>query len=57
MSKIREARLASKLTQQQMSEKLEIPIRTIQDWETGKRVPPKYVERLVVAELERITKK
>lgn len=54
MSKIREARIAAGLTQDAMAEKLGIPKRTIQDWEAGRRIPPEYVERLVVAELERI---
>lgn len=31
-----------------------IPKRTIGDWETGKRTPPTYVEKLVIRELERI---
>lgn len=37
-----------------MSELLEIPKRTIGDWETGTRKPPIYVEKLVIRELERI---
>lgn len=56
MSKIREARIAADLTQDAMAEKLGIPKRTIQDWEAGRRNPPDYVERLVIAELERIKK-
>lgn len=54
MSKIKEARLKANLTQDGMAEKLSIPIRTIQDWEAGRRTPPEYVERLVIAELERL---
>lgn len=37
-----------------MSDLLEIPKRTIEDWETGKRNPPAYVEKLIIRELERI---
>ncbi len=51
---IKEARLNAGLTQARMSELLEIPKRTIGDWETGKRTPPAYVEKLVIRELERI---
>ena len=51
---IKEARLSAGLTQQRMSEILEIPKRTIGDWETGKRNPPAYVEKLIIRELERI---
>lgn len=54
MSKIKEARLKANLTQDGMAEKLSIPIRTIQDWEAGRRTPPEYVEKLVIAELERL---
>lgn len=57
MSQIREARLAAGLTQEAMAEKLDIPKRTIQDWEADKRTPPQYVERLVIAELARIANK
>lgn len=53
---IKEARLKAGLTQARMSELLEIPKRTIGDWETGQRTPPIYVEKLVIRELERITK-
>ena len=56
MSEIKEARLKAKLTQSEMSERLKIPKRTIEDWERGTRKPPEYVERLIIAELERITK-
>lgn len=54
---IKEARLNAGLTQAQMSELLEIPKRTIGDWETGQRTPPIYVEKLIIRELERIAKK
>jgi DNA-binding transcriptional regulator YiaG len=51
---IKEARLNAGLTQAQMSYLLEIPKRTIGDWETGTRKPPAYVEKLVIRELDRI---
>ena len=54
MSKIKEARLSANLTQAEVSKMLEIPKRTIEAWETGARKPPVYVERLIVAELNRI---
>ena len=54
MKTIREARIAAGLTQAKMHELMDIPVRTIQEWEGGRRIPPKYVERLVIAELERI---
>lgn len=51
---IKEARKKAGLTQAKMSDLLEIPKRTIGDWETGTRTPPTYVEKLVIRELERI---
>ncbi|MBQ8234511.1 MAG: helix-turn-helix domain-containing protein [Bacilli bacterium] len=40
---IKEIRLKTGLTQKQFSEKYHIPIRSIQNWETGVRKCPKYV--------------
>ncbi len=57
MKTIREARIAAGLTQAKMHELMDIPVRTIQEWEGGRRIPPAYVERLVIAELERIKDK
>lgn len=51
---IKEAREAAGMTQKEMSERLKIPQRTIEDWERGARKPP---EILIVKELERIAKK
>lgn len=53
---IKEARENANLTQAKMSELLEIPKRTIEDWENGRRKPPVYVEKLVIKELIRIAK-
>lgn len=53
---IKEARLAAGLTQKEMSEAMEIPVRTIGSWEDGSRKCPPYVERLVIRELQRIAK-
>ena len=51
---LKETRLAAGLTQQAMSDLLEIPKRTIEDWEAGRRKCPPYVERLVLKELKEI---
>lgn len=53
---IKEARKMAGLTQASMSIWLGIPTRTIEDWETEKRNPPKWVERLVVEKLQNINK-
>lgn len=51
MNKLKQARLSAGLTQQKMSEKLNIPCRTIQDWEADKHLPPEWAEALIVKEL------
>lgn len=56
MTAIKEAREASGMTQKEMSERLKIPQRTIEDWERGARKPPEWAEILIVKELERIAK-
>lgn len=48
---IKEARVAAGLSQASMSELLEIPKRTIEDWERGKSKPAPYVEKLVIEKL------
>ena len=51
---LKEARTCAGLTQAEMSDKFEIPKRTIENWETGKRKCPVYVEKLIVEKLEEI---
>lgn len=29
-----------------------IPVRTLEDWEAGRRTPPKYIPRLIAYQLE-----
>ena len=54
---LKEERLNAGLTQQQMSDIMEIPKRTIENWESGLRKCPTYVERLVIKELREIASK
>ena len=56
MSTIREARKATGLSQQGVTDALGIPKRTLQDWEAGRRTPPGWAAALVVEKLERIAK-
>ena len=51
---LKEARLAAGLTQQAMSDQLEIPKRTIENWEAGRHKCPAYVQRLIIKELQRM---
>ena len=48
MINIREARKIAGLTQKRLSEKYNIPLRTIEEWEAGRRTPPSYVQDLLV---------
>ena len=53
---IKEARYLSGLTQKEVSVLLEIPLRTLENWESGVRVPPVYVEKLIVEKLVSVKK-
>ncbi len=54
---LKDERLNAGLTQQQMSDIMEIPKRTIENWESGLRKCPPYVERLIIKELREIASK
>jgi len=44
---IKELRQLTGLSQVNFGKRLNIPMRTIQDWEAGKRTPPEYVKELI----------
>lgn len=44
---IKELRLFTGLSQADFAKKYNIPKRTLQDWEYGKRIPPIYVVELL----------
>ena len=46
--KIKEIREKLKLTQTQFGALFGIPLRTIQEWELGRRKPPEYVENMIM---------
>lgn len=35
-------------TRAEFSRKYEIPLRTLEDWDSGKRTPPEYVEKTLI---------
>jgi DNA-binding transcriptional regulator YiaG len=41
------------MTQAEFSKFLKIPIRTIQEWEQGRRTPPDYVVELIRYKVEK----
>ena len=49
---IKELRTKAGLTQKQLSELLQIPKRTLEDWEGEKRNPPAYLVKLIRYYLE-----
>lgn len=53
---IKEARQLTGLSQAAINREIGIPIRTLQDWEAGKRTPPSWVERLVIEKILSLTK-
>lgn len=44
---IKKRRKENGLTQQMLCEKIDIPKRTLEQWESGERTPPKYVAKLI----------
>ena len=44
---IKELRQQTGMNRREFSEYTKIPIRTLEDWEAGKRNPPEYVPRLL----------
>lgn len=51
---LQETRKAAGLSQQGMADRTLIPLRTLQKWEIGERIPPTYVQRFVLNELKEI---
>ena len=49
---IREFRKKTKLSQSQFAEKYGIPVRTVQKWEQGQSVPPKYVISMIEKQIK-----
>lgn len=49
--RLKAARARTGMSQQKMADRMLIPKRTIEKWETGERVPPEYLQRFVINEL------
>lgn len=50
--RIRELRDSVGLTRKEFSEHVGIPVRTLEDWEAGRRTPPEYIPRLIAYQLK-----
>lgn len=55
-STLKKLRHSIRLSQEKFAKYLEIPFRTYQNWETGHRVPPKYLVKLIEYKIEREAK-
>jgi DNA-binding transcriptional regulator YiaG len=53
---IKEARESIGMSRAEMSRVFEIPIRTLEEWDAGRRLPPPYVEKLIVEKLMSLKK-
>ena len=50
--KIRTLRQQTGMTRKDFSAHLGIPLRTMEDWEAGRRTPPEYIPRLIAYQLK-----
>lgn len=49
--KIKEYRKAAGLTQKQFSDLFEIPLDVVKSWDSGRRKPPEWAEKLIIEKL------
>lgn len=49
---IRELRAQTGMSRKDFSEYTTIPVRTLEDWEAGRRTPPEYIPRLLAYQLK-----
>ena len=49
---IKELRESTGMSRKAFSEHTGIPVRTLEDWEAGRRTPPQYIPRLIEYQLK-----
>ncbi|MBE5890335.1 MAG: helix-turn-helix domain-containing protein [Lachnospiraceae bacterium] len=49
---IKELRESTGMSRKAFSEHTGIPVRTLEDWEAGRRTPPEYIPRLIAYQLK-----
>ena len=49
---IKELREGVKMNRKEFSEHTGILVRTLEDWEAGRRIPPEYIPRLIAYQLK-----
>jgi DNA-binding transcriptional regulator YiaG len=52
---LKEARNVSGLSQAKLAEAIEVPRRTIEDWEVNRRTPPSYVQKLILEKVKSLS--
>lgn len=52
---IKDARKKAGLTQKAINDLIGIPIRTLQDWESGRRKCPEWCEKLIIEKIQQIS--
>lgn len=50
--RIKELRESIGMNRKSFSEHTGIPVRTLEDWEAGRRTPPEYIPRLIAYQLK-----
>lgn len=56
MNEIREVRERSGVSRRELCESIDLPYRTLEDWECERRTPPKWAENLIIEKIENIAK-
>ena len=49
---IRDLRESTGMSRKEFSEHTGIPVRTLEDWEAGRRTPPEYIPRLLAYQIK-----
>ena len=49
---IKQLRELTGMNRKEFSEYTQIPVRTLEDWEAGRRTPPEYIPRLLAYQLK-----
>ena len=49
---IKELRESTGMSRREFSDHTGIPVRTLEDWEAGRRTPPDYIPRLISFQLK-----
>lgn len=57
MNLIKERRKSAGLTQEEFSKFFEIPLDTVKNWDSGRRKPPGWAEKLIIEKLEIMTER